>query len=81
MMATIICLIGFLFGYFVGKRLGSETGFAEGQALAPLLLRQKSLNQGYCALCQESQQQIKTSPHKAAPLKSYYVRQKKRGTS
>jgi hypothetical protein len=45
-------LLAFLLGYCVGKRLGREEGLAEGQALAPLLLRQQSLAQGYCLLCQ-----------------------------
>jgi hypothetical protein len=48
----LLCaLTAFLVGYFLGKRLGREEGREEGRALAPLLLRKQSLEQGYCALC------------------------------
>jgi hypothetical protein len=52
---TILFLLAaFLFGYFLGKRLGREAGLEEGKAVTPLILRQRSLEQGYCALCQKS---------------------------
>lgn len=47
----LFSLIAFLAGYFIGKRLGREEGREEGKALAPLLLREQSYEQGYCALC------------------------------
>ncbi|HMM21668.1 MAG TPA: hypothetical protein PKA10_13195 [Selenomonadales bacterium] len=46
-----LMLMAFLFGYFLGKRLGRELGLAEGKAVAPLMLREQSHAQGYCALC------------------------------
>jgi hypothetical protein len=51
----IFMLVCFLFGYFLGKRLGYEHGLAEGKSIAPLLLRQHSFEQGYCVLCQDSE--------------------------
>ena len=47
----ILLIAAFLFGYLLGKRLGHESGLEEGKALIPLLMRQQSLEQGYCALC------------------------------
>lgn len=47
----LFALAAFLFGYILGKRLGREEGREEGRALAPLLLREQSFAQGYCALC------------------------------
>lgn len=50
----LIAIVAFLFGYFLGKRLGREEGREEGRAVAPLLLREQSFAQGYCALCHNS---------------------------
>ncbi len=50
----LFALASFLFGYFLGKRLGREEGREEGKALAPLLLREQSYSQGYCALCRSA---------------------------
>lgn len=47
----LLALVAFLFGYFLGKRLGREEGREEGRAAVPLLLREQSFAQGYCALC------------------------------
>lgn len=47
----LFALVAFLFGYFTGKRLGKEEGREEGKALARLIMREKSLVLGYCALC------------------------------
>jgi hypothetical protein len=46
-----LLLAAFLFGYFLGKHLGHETGVEEGKAIAPVLLRQQSYELGYCLLC------------------------------
>lgn len=50
----IMVLTAFLFGYFLGKRLGREAGIEEGKAVTPLLLRQQSFELGYCILCKEA---------------------------
>ena len=46
-----LILVAFLFGYCLGKRLGREIGLEEGKAITPLILREQSYEQGYCALC------------------------------
>jgi hypothetical protein len=61
----LFALTTFLFGYFLGKRLGYEAGIQEGRALIPLLLRQQSHEQGYCSLCWQGKQQNDGSSHKA----------------
>jgi len=48
---ALFALVAFLFGYFLGKRLGREEGREEGLAAAPLIMREQSHAQGYCALC------------------------------
>lgn len=66
MIITILFgLTAFLFGYFLGKRLGYEAGIQEGRAIIPLLLRQQSFEQGYCSLCWQAKPQNDASPHKA----------------
>lgn len=44
-------LLAFLTGYFLGRRRGRREGREEGGALAPLLLRERSCELGYCAIC------------------------------
>lgn len=46
--------ISFLVGYVLGKRAGRSHGYQEGTAEAPLILREQSLSQGRCCLCQSS---------------------------
>lgn len=41
----------FLLGYALGRRRGHKSGFMEGKALMPLILRKKSLEVGRCVLC------------------------------
>lgn len=53
---VIYCLvffIGLLLGYVFGKQRGFALGYAQGKAEMTLLLRQKSLEQGYCTLCND----------------------------
>lgn len=49
--SLLLAILAFIFGYSLGRRLGRASGVAEGTAMVPLLLRQKSHEQGYCALC------------------------------
>lgn len=42
-----------LIGYIWGRRFGVQEGIKIGRALAPLELRQQSLEKGYCILCKE----------------------------
>jgi len=51
---VFIGAIAFLIGYVLGKRAGRSHGYQEGTAEAPLRLREQSLNQGRCCLCQSS---------------------------
>ncbi|HWR07346.1 hypothetical protein [Sporomusa sp.] len=46
-------LFAFLLGYIWGKRRGWETGYLEAEAVVPLNLRQQSLEQGKCVICEE----------------------------
>lgn len=51
---VFIAAISFLIGYVLGKRAGRSHGYQEGAAEAPLMLREQSLIQGRCCLCQTS---------------------------
>lgn len=56
MLGVIIIILGaFLAGYVLGKHYGRQTGYEEGQSSMPLQLRQESLEQGFCVLCQAPQ--------------------------
>ncbi len=46
-------LVAFLLGYVWGKRQGRAAGYLEAEAVVPLDLRQQSLEQGQCVLCEE----------------------------
>ena len=50
-MMTVFALI---FGFYWGKRYGRYHGYQEGKTEAILILRQQSLEQGYCVLCNEN---------------------------
>lgn len=50
---TVSMLLAFLVGYIWGKRRGRAAGYLEAEAAVPLTLRQQSLEQGQCVLCQE----------------------------
>lgn len=45
---AVFCLLG---GYIWGKAVGKESEKAATAAMIPLLLRQQSLEKGYCVLC------------------------------
>lgn len=47
-ISTIFCL---LCGYIWGKAVGNKSGEQATKAMIPLLLRQESLEKGYCVLC------------------------------
>ncbi|MBM7624122.1 hypothetical protein [Sporohalobacter salinus] len=38
-------------GYLIGYYFGCKTGIKKGKLKAKLLLREKSLQEGYCVLC------------------------------
>ncbi|SDF56057.1 hypothetical protein SAMN05660235_01983 [Sporolituus thermophilus DSM 23256] len=43
----------FLIGYLLGQRQGLKHGYKLGQAAIPLMLRERSLELGYCVLCRQ----------------------------
>lgn len=49
----ISVLLSFLLGYILGKHLGWVAGCSEMEAEMPLRLRQKSLEEGKCIICDE----------------------------
>lgn len=49
---------GVLLGYICGRRLGKEEGQKLGLSLAPIVLRQKSMEKGYCLLCDNGREGI-----------------------
>lgn len=48
----LLTAVIFLAGYIFGKRTGYNRGYQQGMASSPLLLREQSLNQGWCCFCQ-----------------------------
>lgn len=50
-MATILLISAFLMGYCYGKYSGKQYGYKAGMADSPLLLRQQSMEQGWCVIC------------------------------
>jgi hypothetical protein len=50
-IVVIVVLIALLVGYIWGKRDGLVYGNQQGTVNIPLLLRQQSLEKGYCLLC------------------------------
>lgn len=50
----IVLALGLLLGgYIWGRRLGLQEGIKLGHTIAPLKMRQESLEKGYCLLCKE----------------------------
>ena len=52
----IIVMASFVFGYFIGRHYGQVAGQKEGENAAPLILRQRSYEKGYCLLCNKETQ-------------------------
>ncbi|MBC8015680.1 MAG: hypothetical protein H7X79_08050 [Sporomusaceae bacterium] len=57
LIMLIIAVITLLLGYLWGKHDGRAEGYQQGSAQLPLLLREQSLEQGYCILCSEQIQE------------------------
>ena len=53
MLIIVIIVSTLLLGYLWGKHDGQVEGYKRGTVNLPLLLREQSLEQGYCALCNE----------------------------
>ncbi|MBP2635917.1 MAG: hypothetical protein H6Q72_1824 [Firmicutes bacterium] len=49
---TIVILVAFLAGYVLGKHCGWHKGYNKAQAVVPLEMRQQSLEQGRCVICE-----------------------------
>ena len=57
MLLTVILIVStLLLGYLWGKHDGRAEGYQRGTVDIPLLLREQSLEQGYCVLCNEQKQ-------------------------
>lgn len=54
----IAFLLTFFVGYVLGRRLGRKEGYAEAAAVAPVIMRQQSLENGICILCQNPAPQL-----------------------
>lgn len=48
---VLMLLAGLLVGYAIGRRHGLATGFRQGLLYAPLELRRRNCEGGYCVLC------------------------------
>jgi hypothetical protein len=61
LLTGIIIVSTLLLGYLWGKHDGQAEGYEKGIADLPLLLRQQSLEQGYCMLCNNQADEKPTS--------------------
>lgn len=61
MIAIILTLVLFLSAYIIGKQHGKAEGYTKGVSAGVLELRQKSLETGYCLLCQPGKETIDIS--------------------
>lgn len=57
LLILILMMSTLLLGYLWGKHDGRAEGYQQGSAELPLLLREQSLEQGYCMLCNEQVQE------------------------
>lgn len=57
----IIVMASFVCGYFIGRHYGQVAGQKEGENAAPLILRQRSYEKGYCLLCNRETQDTNSS--------------------
>lgn len=53
LLIVILIISTLLFGYLWGKYDGRAEGYKRGTVDISLLLREQSLEQGYCVLCNE----------------------------
>jgi|GEM_PF-1634327 len=53
LLIVILIVSTLLLGYLWGKHDGRAEGYRRGTVDLPLLLREQSLEQGYCVLCNE----------------------------
>lgn len=53
LVIVILLLCALLVGYVWGKHNGRAEGYEQGIVNLPLLLRERSCEQGYCILCHE----------------------------
>ncbi|OCL26242.1 hypothetical protein U472_09525 [Orenia metallireducens] len=51
---SLLVLIFLTIGYFWGRYIGHKEGLKEGRLRAPIALRKKSLEEGFCVLCDEN---------------------------
>ena len=61
-MLLILIISTLLLGYLWGKHDGQVEGYERATATLPLVLRQQSLEQGYCLLCREATREDEISP-------------------
>lgn len=61
LLMLILMVSTLLLGYLWGKYDGRAEGYQQGLADLPLLLREQSLEQGYCILCSEQVQKEPSS--------------------
>lgn len=53
LVIVILLMCTLLLGYVWGKHNGRAEGYEQGIVDLPLLLRERSCEQGYCILCHE----------------------------
>ena len=56
LLIVILIVSTLLLGYLWGKHDGLVEGYKRGTVDLPLLLREQSLERGYCVLCNEQMQ-------------------------
>lgn len=54
LLGILLLLLCILIGFSVGRRLGYHDGVEHGRALASIELREQSLREGICPICDRS---------------------------
>ncbi|HHW02754.1 MAG TPA: hypothetical protein GXX35_08095 [Thermoanaerobacterales bacterium] len=62
LLILILGLSVFLLGYAIGRRIGKKEGFSEGEAIIPMELKRKLMENGICPLCHQDCNFLKISP-------------------